>query len=76
MFYNDTAVEGNTAALMCAYAFFGAERLLFGTDMPFDYEMGEWHNRETVRSVEEMRIPDSDKKKIYEDNTTKLLHLK
>jgi predicted TIM-barrel fold metal-dependent hydrolase len=74
-FYNDTAVEGNTAALMCGHAFFGADRLLFGTDMPFDYEFGEWHNRETIRSIEEMSIPDSDKKKIYEDNAKKLLHL-
>jgi len=36
MFYNDTALYGNTPALMCAHAFFGAERLLFGTDMPYD----------------------------------------
>ena len=33
-FYNDTAVYGNTAALMCGYAFFGADHLLFGTDAP------------------------------------------
>ena len=33
-FYCDTAVYGSTAALMCAYKFFGADHLLFGTDSP------------------------------------------
>ena len=33
-FYADTAVYGNTGALTCGHAFFGADHLLFGTDMP------------------------------------------
>ena len=75
MFYNDTAVNGSTAALTCAYAFFGAERLLFATDMPFDSQLGDASIRETIRSIEEMEIPDSEKKKIFEDNARKLMRL-
>ena len=37
-FYNDSAVWGNTAALMCGYAYFGSEHILFGTDAPFRSE--------------------------------------
>lgn len=74
-FYNDTAICGSTPALMCGYAFFGADRLLFGTDHPYDAELGHRGLRETIRSVEEMDIPDFDKKKIFEDNAKKLLHL-
>jgi len=75
MFYNDTAVNGNTAALTCAYEFFGAERLLFATDMPFDSQLGDVSIRETIRSIDEMAISDSDKKKIFEDNARRLMRL-
>ena len=75
MFYNDTAVYGNTAALMCGYHFCGSEHLLFGTDMPYDSEIGNRYIRETIRSIEEMDISDSDRKKIFEDNAKRLLHL-
>lgn len=75
MFYNDTAVYGSTPALMCGYAFCGAEHMLFGTDMPYDNQIGYRYVRETIRSVEEMDIPDADKKKIFADNARKLLRL-
>lgn len=75
MFYADTAVGGNTAALMCGYAFFGAEHLLFGTDMPYDKELGDRCTRQTIESIERMDIHDSEKRKIFEDNVRKLLCL-
>jgi len=75
MFYSDTALSGNTAALMCAYSFYGAERMLFSTDMPYDAEMGDFLIRETIRSVEEMDIPGSERKDIFENNARRLLHI-
>jgi predicted TIM-barrel fold metal-dependent hydrolase len=75
MFYNDTAISGSTKGLMCAYSFFGAEHLLFGTDMPYDNERGYRLTRETIHSIEEMDISDFDKRKIFEDNARKLLLL-
>ncbi len=74
-FYNDTALCGSTPALMCAYAFFGAEHLLFGTDMPYDNQLGDRNTRETIRSIQEMDISESERKKIFEDNARKLLRL-
>ncbi len=75
IFYNDTATYGSTPALMCSYSFFGADHLLFGTDMPYDNQGGHRVLRESIRSVEEMNIPDSEKKKIFEDNARKLMRL-
>lgn len=75
MFYNDTALNGSSSGLMCGYDFFGPDRLLFATDMPFDSQLGHVSIRETIRSIEEMAIPASDKKKIYEDNARKLMRL-
>ncbi len=75
MFYNDTAVFGSTAALMCGYEFFGAEHMLFGTDMPYDNQLGYRFVRETIRSIEEMTISDADKKKIFEDNARQIMRL-
>ena len=75
MFYNDTALYGNTPGLMCGYAFCGAEHMLFGTDMPYDNQNGHRVLRETIRSIEEMDIPDSDKNKIFADNARKLMRL-
>ena len=74
-FYNDTAILGNTSALMCGYDFFGAEHLLFGTDTPYDPQLGDYGTRNTIEAIEQMDIPDADKKKIFEDNARQLLRL-
>ena len=74
-FYNDTAILGNTPALMCACSFFGAEHVLFGTDAPYDAQLGDYGTRNTIQAIEQMDISDADKKKIFEDNARKLLRL-
>lgn len=75
MFYNDTAINGNTSALMCAYELFGADHLLFGTDMPFDIEYGERNLRQVTAAIERMDISDLEKEKIFAGNARKLLRL-
>ncbi len=75
MFYNDTAIYGHTPGLMCGYAFCGPERLVFGTDFPYDSELGDRYTRQTIESVEQMDIGDKEKKMIFEDNARRLLKL-
>jgi predicted TIM-barrel fold metal-dependent hydrolase len=75
MFYADTAIGGSTPGLMCAHAFYGTDHMVFGTDMPFDMEIGNEAIRETIQSVERMDIPQADKEAIFETNPKKLLHL-
>ncbi|MFC1902390.1 amidohydrolase family protein, partial [Chloroflexota bacterium] len=72
-FYNDTALYGNTPGLMCGYAFFGADHLLFGTDAPLGARFG--ITGDTLESVEQMDIPDADKQKIFFKNAVNLLRL-
>lgn len=75
MFYADTAISGNVSALRCAYDFFGPDHILFGTDMPFDNELGERLVRQTVESIEKMEISNSSKIKIFEENARNILNL-
>ena len=75
MFYNDTAINGNTSALMCAYEFCGADHMLFGTDMPFDTEYGARNLRQVSAAVEKMAISDEEKQKIFAGNARRLLKL-
>jgi predicted TIM-barrel fold metal-dependent hydrolase len=76
MFYADTALDGNSNyALECGLAFFGEDRVLFGTDMPYDVESGGVSIRETIKAIDNMKVSESAKKKIYEGNARRLLHL-
>ena len=76
MFYNDTALYGDTPALTCAHTFFGTDHLLFGTDMPLgDGQLGYTNPTWTIEAIEQMDIPDADKKKIFEDNARQLMRL-
>jgi predicted TIM-barrel fold metal-dependent hydrolase len=75
MFYVDTAIWGNTPALVCTHAFFGAEHMLFGTDFPYDSQAGLRFTRDTIESIDQMDISDAEKKMIFEDNARSLLRL-
>jgi aminocarboxymuconate-semialdehyde decarboxylase len=75
-FYGDTALFGAAHAMECGLAFFGADHVLFGTDMPFDPERGPGFIRETIAAMERMRATPEDKAKIYEGNARRLLRLR
>jgi predicted TIM-barrel fold metal-dependent hydrolase len=74
-FYCDTAIQGNTAALLCAYEFFGPDHMVFATDSPYDDELGERVYRETIPAVEAMPIGDEDTRQIFEGNARRLFRL-
>ncbi len=74
MFYADTAVHSR-AAIRCGYEFFGSDHLLFGTDMPYDNELGFRFVRQAVEGIEQLEISEENKKKIFEDNARRLLRL-
>lgn len=75
MFYADTALYGGTPSLMCGYAFFGPEHLLFATDMPYDCEGGARYTRLTIDAIKMMEISDAEKENIFQGNAKRLLHL-
>ena len=65
-FYVDTAVYGNTDALMCAYNYYGPDHMFFGTDAPLGPRWG--MVEDTIASIDRMDIPDADKEKILKYN--------
>jgi uncharacterized protein len=76
MFYGDTCLGGNVAALMCGHAFFGADHIVFSTDYPYPPpHPGEATIDKTIKSIEQMTVPDEEKAKIFSGNTRKLLKL-
>ena len=73
-FYNDTALRDAPGSLICGYSFFGADHLLFGTDMPCGSEPYGLTGV-TIRMIEQLDIPVSDKEKIFERNALRLLKI-
>jgi len=75
-FYADTASFGSREAIECGLAFFGADRLLFGTDMPFDPEEGIGYIRDTLNAIDEMALELEERKAILSGNAHRLLGLR
>ena len=69
MFYYDT-VSFFEPALLCAYAFAGADHLVLGSDYP--HVIGDID--EAVTSIESLNIPEHEKEMIYSRNLLKLTH--
>ena len=74
-FYVDAWTNGSLAALMTSYEIFGADRMVFGSDMPFGAEMGRSFVREAVHTVERMMIPPTEREKIWSGNIRRLCGL-
>jgi aminocarboxymuconate-semialdehyde decarboxylase len=75
MFYADTAVFGSQAATECGLKFFGADRVLFASDAPFDPEKGSAYIRWTIEIIDRLDITPAERSAIYEGNARRLLKL-
>jgi predicted TIM-barrel fold metal-dependent hydrolase len=75
MFYADTALFGAYDATVCGLRFFGADRVLFASDAPFDPEKGPMYIRETIAVIDRLPIDDDERARIYWRNATALLKL-
>jgi aminocarboxymuconate-semialdehyde decarboxylase len=73
--YADTAVDGTLGAFPCGYAFFGAERMMYGSDYPFGAEAGEDFVRENLNGVLGMYIPEEERAKILGLNAKKMFKI-
>ena len=75
MFYADTALFGSRPATELALAFFGADKMLFASDSPFDPEQGPMYIRETIRILEDLQVDDTTRRKLFHGNAIELLRL-
>jgi predicted TIM-barrel fold metal-dependent hydrolase len=72
MFWADTAVFGSAAATKCGLEFFGTDQVVFASDAPFDPEGGSLYIRETLKVIDALDIPETDRQKIYRRNAERL----
>ena len=75
MFYADTALFGAYEATVCGLDFYGASRVLFASDAPFDPEKGPMYIRETIAIIDRLPISDDDRERIYWRNAAAMLKL-
>jgi len=75
-FYCDTAASGFAPkALELAVDFFGHERVLFGSDAPFDIQDGQIFISETLRSIDAMAVSPETRTAILSKNAAPILKL-
>ena len=75
MFYADTVLGGSSSALRCGLDFFGADKIVFASDCPFDPEGVPMFIREGIRSLEDLHLSEADRRNIYFGNAMKLLRM-
>jgi aminocarboxymuconate-semialdehyde decarboxylase len=74
LMYHDTAAIGANA-FTCGYNVFGEDHVVFGVDYPFGRNKGEQFLESRRKIVDNARIDESARRKIYEENARKLLNL-
>jgi len=74
-FYADTITIGSVPALRCGIDFFGVDRVMFATDMPFDTQGGIKYVEVALRAMDEIDLPAADKAKIFEHNARRVFRL-
>jgi aminocarboxymuconate-semialdehyde decarboxylase len=74
-FYADTITIGSVPALACGLEFFGADRVLFATDMPFDTQGGLKYVEIALEAMKTLDAPANDKEKIFELNARTIFRL-
>ncbi len=74
-FYADTATFGSGRAISHAMEFFGADKVLFASDAPFDPEGGPMYIRETMARIDALGLSDEARRAVYQDNAVRLLGL-
>jgi uncharacterized protein len=72
-FYADTALFGAPHAVRCGLAYFPIERVLFGSDTPFDPEGGPRYIRETIGALDEAGLTPERRRMIDEGNLRSIL---
>jgi predicted TIM-barrel fold metal-dependent hydrolase len=74
--YGDSALSAGPAeAYACGYAFFGPDRVLYGSDYPFGPEAGERFVRGNMAGLTALNIPAEDMQKILGGNAKRLLKI-
>ncbi|MFE0025622.1 amidohydrolase family protein [Amycolatopsis sp. NPDC059021] len=72
-FHVDTALFGAEDALRTVIRFYGADKVLFASDSPYDPEQGPGYIRATIGNLASLDLTDAERNAIYHGNVTRLL---
>jgi aminocarboxymuconate-semialdehyde decarboxylase len=72
-FYADTALFGAPHAVRCGLDYFSPDRVLFGTDTPYDVEGGSRYIRDTIAALDRCGLPPERRQMIDEGNFRRVL---
>jgi predicted TIM-barrel fold metal-dependent hydrolase len=75
MFHADTALFGAPHGVRCALDFFGAERMLFASDFPFDPEKGSYNIRATIADLDTLGLDAKTRTAIEMGNARRLMRM-
>ena len=73
MFLADTALPGAVGATRCGLEYFGADKVVFASDFPFDAEGGCYLVRETIKALDALDLPGAVRRQIDVGNISKLI---
>ena len=73
--YGDTAVGGAAGVIRCGLEFFGPDRVLFGSDCPFDPEGGPGFIRDGMRALDSLNLSADVLAKVLFGNACQLMSI-
>ncbi|HUZ75211.1 MAG TPA: amidohydrolase family protein [Stellaceae bacterium] len=71
-FYADTALAGSASGIRCGLDFYGADRVLFASDCPFDAEGGVLYIGETIEAIRKLDLAPAVRDQICFGNAERL----
>jgi aminocarboxymuconate-semialdehyde decarboxylase len=74
-FYNDSMVNGSAAAMRCGLEFFGAERVMYGTDFPMGPNDGEDWPVEVLDTIRSLDLGAADLQLVLAGNLRRILRM-
>jgi uncharacterized protein len=73
MLYVDSAMFGAMHAVRCVIDFFGPDRVMFGSDAPFDTKGGAHFISATIADIEGAVADDAERAMIFHGNAQRIL---
>jgi aminocarboxymuconate-semialdehyde decarboxylase len=72
-FYSDTAVFTSKIATVAGFDFFDHDKIVFASDCPFDPEGGTMYIRETLRILDELKLPAAERAAVDHGNLERIV---
>jgi predicted TIM-barrel fold metal-dependent hydrolase len=75
LYFNMAGREGGMAAVKCALTTIRPERLMFGTDWPFNYDHNPQAARDYIQNIKQLGLPEADIKAMLGGTAARLLRI-